>query len=129
MTSDAEDPGLERRLDELSTGIGARIRLARRDRKWNQSRLGAELGLSMQQIGKYETAQNRITAPMLMVIADKLGVSTSSLLGLSEDTEPSMLREMSTVENLRLLRAASSLSPAVRAQVVRLIESLAGEGA
>ena len=120
-------PGLEQRLDELSTGIGARMRLARRDRKWNQSRLGAELDLSMQQIGKYETAQNRISAPLLMVIAEKLGVTTSSLLGLSEYTEPSILREMSTVENLRLLRAASSLSPAVRSQVVRLIETLAGE--
>ena len=110
MTSDVEDPDLEQRLHELSTVIGARIRLARRDRKWNQSRLGAELGLGMQQIGKYETAQNRISAPLLMVIAEKLGVSTSSLLGLSEDPEPSMLQEMSTVDNLRLLRAASSLA-------------------
>ena len=129
MTNNAGDPGLEQRLDELSTGIGARIRLARRDRNLTQSSLGAELGLTPQQIAKYETAQSRITAPMLMVIAEKLGVSTSSLLGLSEDKEPSMLREMSTVDNLRLLRAASALSSAVRSQVVRLIETLAGEGA
>ena len=129
MMDDAESPEFKQRLHELSTGIGARIRLARRDRKWTQSRLGAELDLSMQQIGKYETAQNRISAPLLMVMAEKLGVTTSSLLGLSEDTEPSMLREMSTVDNLRLLRAASTLSPAVRSQLLRLIETLAGEGA
>ena len=65
---------------------------------------------------------------MWMVIAEKVGVSTSSLLGLSENTEPSMLREMSTVDNLRLLRAASSLSSAVQAQVVKLLETMAGEG-
>ena len=85
--------------------------------------------MTPQQIAKYETAQSRITAPMLMVVAEKLGVSTSSLLGLPEDTEPSILREMSTVDNLRLLRAASGLSPAVRSQVLRLIETMAGEDA
>ena len=130
MTSDADGlPELKQRLAELAVSIGARIRLARRNAGLNQSELARRLGLVPQQINKYESGVNRVTSPMLLIIAEELGVSAPSLLGLQEYTGTAVLREMSTVENLQLLKAFSRLSPRLRGNVLSLAETLAGEGA
>lgn len=55
--------------------IGQRIRRARVEAAVTQHRLGEIIGLSSQQIHKYESGANRVSAGTLYVIAQTLGRS------------------------------------------------------
>jgi transcriptional regulator with XRE-family HTH domain len=54
--------------------VGARIRLLRKRRKMSQSQLGAKLGVTFQQVQKYEKGKNRVGASRLQMISTALDV-------------------------------------------------------
>jgi len=56
----------------VDTQIGQRIRTARIDAAMTQAQLGEQLGCSSQQIHKYESGHNRVSAGTLFVIAKTL---------------------------------------------------------
>jgi len=57
--------------------IGRKIRVLRLERALSQSRLARGIGLSFQQLQKYESGANRVSAGRLQQIADFLGVPVS----------------------------------------------------
>ncbi|WP_254492492.1 helix-turn-helix transcriptional regulator [Bartonella sp. B1099] len=57
--------------------VGKRIRLRRKRLKMSQTTLGNALGISFQQIQKYENGLNRVSAGRLMQISDILNVPIS----------------------------------------------------
>ncbi len=57
--------------------VGKKIRLRRRILKMSQKTLGDALGISFQQIQKYENGLNRVSAGRLMQISDILNVPIS----------------------------------------------------
>jgi transcriptional regulator with XRE-family HTH domain len=57
----------------VDASIGARIRLRRRVLKVSQERLAYDLGLTPQQVQKYERAKNGVSASRLYQIARSLG--------------------------------------------------------
>ena len=57
----------------VDASIGARIRLRRRMLKVSQERLAYDLGLTPQQVQKYERAKNGVSASRLYQIARSLG--------------------------------------------------------
>lgn len=59
--------------DPVDVRIGHRLRQARQDAGWNQSRLALVLGVSFQQVQKYEQAENRMSAEKLWRAACALG--------------------------------------------------------
>jgi transcriptional regulator with XRE-family HTH domain len=59
--------------------IGARMRERRLALSMSQQRLGKELGVSFQQIQKYESGVNRVSAARLYSICKALNVSLSSM--------------------------------------------------
>lgn len=67
--------------DDLDRKIGDRIKSARKHRRMSLSKLAAELGLTYQQVQKYETGRNRVSASTLFRIAEALGVELSFLFG------------------------------------------------
>jgi transcriptional regulator with XRE-family HTH domain len=66
--------------------IGLRLRAARVQADVNQSTLGKMLGVSFQQIQKYEKGVNRMDVNRLMKAAELLNVSIDYLLGKSTGT-------------------------------------------
>lgn len=60
------------KIDEY---VGNRVRAARRIRGISQGELAAKLGLTPQQVQKYECGQNRISASRLFSLTRLLGVS------------------------------------------------------
>jgi DNA-binding XRE family transcriptional regulator len=60
--------------------IGARMRERRFAIQMSQAQLGRELGVSFQQIQKYETGKNRVSAARLFMICKTLNVPLSSML-------------------------------------------------
>src|SRR3954451_23140395 len=59
--------------------VGSRVRLRRNDLGLSQEKLAQDLGLTFQQIQKYERGSNRIGASRLFEIARILGVSVEFL--------------------------------------------------
>lgn len=86
--------------------IGARVRMWRQERGLSQEKLGDALGLTFQQVQKYEKGTNRIGGSRLTQIAAILKVSASTLLGEGEpegdhSTAP-LLAEAGALELLRM---------------------------
>ncbi len=61
--------------------IGARIKIHRRAKHISQDILGKALGITFQQVQKYEKGTNRVGAARLKQISEFLEVSTDDLLG------------------------------------------------
>lgn len=68
----------ERKPNEIDVYVGGRIRARRKDLGVSQEKLGDELGLTFQQIQKYERASNRVSASKLFAIAQTLDTSVLS---------------------------------------------------
>ena len=77
-------PQHDDRRDPVDVSVGARIRLARKMRGWSQQSLAEAVGVSFQQVQKYERGTNRVSASMLVRIAAALGVSVAELFGPAE---------------------------------------------
>jgi DNA-binding transcriptional regulator YiaG len=56
-------------LDALDLQIGRRIRLRRRQLGMNQTDLATRIGVTFQQVHKYESGQSAVTAARLFAIA------------------------------------------------------------
>jgi transcriptional regulator with XRE-family HTH domain len=113
--------------DPLDVAIGARVRARRRMLGLSQTALGEELGVTFQQIQKYERGINRISGSTLIRLGKVLGVPAGSLLGDDEvagDAPPwAYLMKSGVAETVDAL--ASVRSPAIRRQIVALARALA----
>lgn len=67
--------------DRLDIEIGGRIRHTRKVRGLSQTELGNVIGVTFQQIQKYERGTNRVSVSALILIARALDVSPAMLLG------------------------------------------------
>jgi len=62
--------------------VGKRIRLLRAASNLSQAELAEKIGVSFQQIQKYESGKNEISVSRLLSIADALGVSPEDVIGV-----------------------------------------------
>lgn len=69
MDDDKED-----RAHRVDRHVGGRLRRRRRQLGRSQAKLGAALGVSFQQIQKYERGANQLTATRLLALSEALGV-------------------------------------------------------
>ncbi|MDI1265397.1 MAG: helix-turn-helix transcriptional regulator [bacterium] len=113
-------------LDEM---VGAKIRLFRTNRGMSQSLLAEKIGVSFQQVQKYEKGANRVGASRLSQIAAVLGISVGELF---ENTDNRIAGLNSPVQMLaepgalRVLKAyVRTTNPRVRLSIARLVESIA----
>ena len=67
--------------------VGARIRTLRKAQGMTQTALGQAIGVSFQQLQKYEKGTNRLGASRLQKMAQVLGVPLSVLFGEAEGTD------------------------------------------
>lgn len=113
--------------------LGKRIRLRRVEQHISQSELADNLGVSFQQVQKYEKGVNRVGASRLQQIATALDVPVTFFYdddGLGKRAsdgkrEVESLLFIDSAFSLRLLRAYSKVPQPVQRQFVSLIESIA----
>jgi transcriptional regulator with XRE-family HTH domain len=114
--------------------VGHNIRICRLQRRLSQSELGSRIGVTFQQIQKYENGGNRVSASRMMLIAEVLGVPISSLFDGSATAgrpEPldSALSLLAKPHSLRLVQAFDRLPKDVtRLAIVRLVEAVGRQG-
>jgi transcriptional regulator with XRE-family HTH domain len=117
--------------DPRDIEVGRRVRTLRMERGMSQTDLGGELGITFQQIQKYEKGANRIGAGRLQHISEILGVPISVFFATSQPDHPSHngLNELAdTGAALRLLRAYARIpDPHVKQALTSLAEKIAGE--
>jgi len=123
-----------RRTDATDAFVGQRVRMARMLAKKTQSELGEALGISFQQIQKYEKGVNRIGAGRLREIAAVLGQSVTWFYdeAAKKKGEPADLVQTMAVEKGGLALAQAFLaipSRALRRALVGLAEIIAAETA
>ena len=133
MTSTRETTVVNKRSgDPRDTEIGKRIRALRLERGLSQTELGNLLGVTFQQIQKYEKGANRVGASRLTQISGVLGVPLPTLFeGTPSAGQPMADQTARTLlthpHSLRLLQAFDKItSESMRAAVLQMIESIAG---
>lgn len=121
--------------------VGSRIRMRRMLSGVSQEKLGESLGLTFQQIQKYEKGANRVSASRLQQIAKVLEVPVSFFFdgAPSGDTTEAGFSDMSATtyvsdflsssEGVQLTKAFIRIkNPRVRRRIVDLVESLGEDG-
>jgi transcriptional regulator with XRE-family HTH domain len=116
--------------------VGSRVRLRRMLLGLSQEKLGDALGLTFQQVQKYEKGTNRIGASRLQQIAQFLKVEIAFFFdGLSGEKQSSGFAEEGTAyvmdflnssEGLQLNRAFARIKdPRVKRRLIALVNALA----
>lgn len=137
--SDGEERN-SRRANSIDVHVGGRVRLRRMVLGMSQEKLGEQLGLTFQQVQKYEKGVNRIGAGRLFDLSHVLGVpiqffyedapayqtDPGSAGGFSErGTETDIVDFLATREGLELNKAFVRINDAkVRRSIVELVRSL-----
>ena len=123
---DERDSG---RSASLELAIGVRMRARRRQLGLSQGALAERLGVSFQQVQKYEGGVSRMAASTLLTAAEALGVTVGWLIG--EDPSPDagedeIVRALARPGALELLEAFSRIDDArAREALVSLAREMA----
>jgi transcriptional regulator with XRE-family HTH domain len=117
--------------------VGDRVRMRRKTQGMSQKKLGDALGLTFQQIQKYEKGTNRIGASRLQHIASIQQVPISfffegapgSSYTLNEGQSPAFVSDfLATSDGLALTKAYMSIkNTKLRRSIVGLVTQIAGE--
>ena len=134
----------EKRPHPIDVHVGGRVRLRRTMIGMSQDKLADALGLTFQQIQKYEKGVNRIGASRVFEISKILNVPIQFLFddydvqtgsyGFAEqgaDDGASMMELLNSPEGVQLCKHFASIrDPKVRKRVLELVKTLSdGEGA
>jgi transcriptional regulator with XRE-family HTH domain len=123
-----------KRPDPVDVEVGHRIRIERLARGLSQTALANQLGVTFQQVQKYEKGVNRVGAGRLTKIAEVLGVQVATFFtgkemidaeDPKERGEASPLKLLTVPGAFRLLRAYADIEEAnLRRAIVDLIEQI-----
>ena len=135
MNSDRRN-NVSRRLEPLDVLVGKRIRTQRLLRKMSQSELGKQLGITFQQIQKYESGVNRVGAGRLQSIAKIFELPVNVFFGednatqdASEATNEAVLNFLNTARAVKLVKDFARVKdPALQQAIVTLVEKIANSG-
>lgn len=128
------------RPNPIDVHVGSRIRLRRTLLGMSQEKLGKAIGLTFQQVQKYERGTNRVGSSRLYQIAKVLSVPVSfffddmaaepqAVPGLAEQAEPFEANPLANRETLELVRAFQRIADAnLRKRIQDLVKAIAGAG-
>jgi len=125
------DKSKKRGVNTHDIAIGQRIRVRRNEVGLSQEELGLKLGVSFQQIQKYEKGMNRVASGKLPELARVLQVPVNYFFethGSKSAQEAQGIIFEDPRFSIRLLRAYSKLPDDQRRHIVSLMESMAGMG-
>jgi transcriptional regulator with XRE-family HTH domain len=120
--------------DPIDVEVGRRIRIQRMTRGISQTELGEKIGVTFQQVQKYEKGVNRVGASRLTKIAKVLGVPVGTLFGGSDLADQGAATEATRLDleylvmpgALRLLRAYGQIRESIlRRTIVTFVERIA----
>jgi transcriptional regulator with XRE-family HTH domain len=109
--------------------VGERIRLLRKRRNMSQTDLGKALGVTFQQVQKYENGKNRVGASRLHQVATALNVPITELFDGASGTSGTSRATKSVAFDPQALRFAEAFvkisDKELRSSLVDLVEAMA----
>jgi transcriptional regulator with XRE-family HTH domain len=128
----------------IDVHVGSRVRMRRMLVGLSQEKLGERLGLTFQQVQKYEKGSNRVSASRLYQMAQILNVPVQFFFedlpelakgefatreGFAESAQETIIMDfINSSEGLQLNKAFAEISDAsVRRKVVELVKAIAGQ--
>jgi len=117
------------RTAQLELIIGARMRTRRRQMGLSQSDLAERLGVSFQQVQKYERGANRVAASTLLAAAQALRTSIGWLVGeetSGREDDEDVFRALARPGALEVLQAFNAIpDPRTRTALLALAREMA----
>lgn len=115
--------------DHIDVEVGMNLRRTRLARGLSQTELGDALGISFQQIQKYERGVNRVSASMLVKAARFLSIEPAELLPLEGEaptTRPLFAQRPSAVRGVaELINAYCAVSdPDIRRAIIQFVRAI-----
>ena len=105
--------------------IAARLRSMRISRKWTQANLARSIGVSPQQMQKYESGTDRVPSDRMMLIAEMLECDVSELIsGAPVSVDNAQMPEGAEVQKSRLLIDLAMISDPKLLRVIHDIINL-----
>ena len=131
----------KKKPNPIDIHVGSRIRMRRNMLSLSQEKLGEHLGITFQQIQKYEKGTNRVGASRLQAIASIMNVPVAFFFenapGSDAGNVPGSMQEStatyvadfcSSAEGLQLNRAFVRISdPKIRRRIIDLVKSLGAD--
>ena len=128
----------QKKPDSIDVHVGSRVQLRRKMLGITQEKLGDGLGITFQQVQKYEKGTNRISASRLQHIAAILSAPVSFFFedapgtpsDAADETQPadSVAGFISSPEGIELNKAFVGIKDNnLRRRVVNLVKAMAGE--
>lgn len=126
--------------NEVDRHVGTRVRMRRTMLGMSQEKLGEAIGITFQQVQKYEKGTNRVSASRLQQISTTLGVtidyfyagvdgSENGARGFAEGAAVPYEADILTSDGLKLLRAFHKIQDGrVRRKLLELASVLANAG-
>ena len=111
-----------RQVTDIDRHIGRQMKLHRQAASISQGALADLIGVTYQQVQKYETASDRIPAARLKRIADALGVSIDSFF---DDSDIDKAAQVDGDALGRCARALMKMTPETREQAVAILQTMA----
>jgi transcriptional regulator with XRE-family HTH domain len=125
-----------KRPDPVDIEVGHRIRIERLARGLSQTALANHLGVTFQQVQKYEKGVNRVGAGRLTKIAEVLGIEVGTFFGAKDKMQgddakegaASPLKLLTVSGAFRLLRAYGDIEDSdLRRAIVDLVEQISNQ--
>jgi transcriptional regulator with XRE-family HTH domain len=123
---------MAKRINAVDIAVGARIKNLRLRNRLSQTRLGEQIGVTYQQVQKYEIGTNRVSAGRLAQLANFFVVPVAAFyseLAASNVKATKQKKPAGSLQDaitLRLVKAFQSLQDAVlKVAIVRLTEEMA----
>jgi len=114
-----------RQMTAIDVQVGNRIRIERTAKGMSQVTLASAIGVTFQQLQKYETGRNRVSAGRLSAIAEVLGVPASNLIASVTDEQRDTLALMAQPKAIKLLRLWMQIPRSQRSALLELMQSMA----
>lgn len=115
----------------IDKAIGGRLKMYRQRANISQTALGKHLGVSFQQVQKYENGTNRVSAATLIKISRALNVPVSELMVLESQQSPAaasskdLARFAKSSEGRSLIHGFMAIDdPLLRRHIVGLVKAL-----
>ncbi len=115
----------------IDKAIGGRLKMYRQRANISQTALGKHLGVSFQQVQKYENGTNRISAATLIKISRALNVPVGELMVLENQQAPAagsskdLARFAKSSEGRSLIHGFMAINdPLLRRHIVGLVKAL-----
>lgn len=109
---------------ERDRQIGLRITALRKARGITQTAMGQAIGVTFQQVQKYEKGANRVGAGRLQEIAQLLGVPPSALFEEGADSPTSLLLDLIAHDGAaEVLHIYAALDPSARREALAMLRA------